>query len=135
MKLTTQRLKQLIREELASLNEVGYLETEEDLKDWTCGFTGDPNDPLPSTVAKHSADLEAAKTLTAAMDPDELEQLLQHITDILAEPGAPSSDWDEDTPPLDLSDHGIGNVLASPGINKDLDRLKRRARRTVGGGK
>ena len=164
MSITKQQLKQLIKEEIFKLEEagrklthqqarqawrernprqpaaeqptldVGYIpgepgseEHEVGLKDWASGFTGDPNDPLPSTVAKRSADLEAAKTLVSAMDPEELEQLQQHISDSLAEP--------EEVEALDLSDRGIGDVLASPGINKDLDRLKRIANRTVGGGR
>jgi hypothetical protein len=134
MSITKQQLKQLIKEEIFKLQEVGFIpgepgseEHEVGLKDWASGFTGDPNDPLPSTVAKHSADLEAAKTLVSAMDPEELDQLQQHISDILAAP-------DEDEA-LNLSDRGIGNVLASPGLNKGLDRLKRVARGTIGGGR
>jgi hypothetical protein len=134
MSITKQQLKQLIKEEIFKLQEVGFIpgepgseEHEVGLKDWASGFTGDPNDPLPSTVAKRSADLEAAKTLATAMDPEELDQLQQHISDILAAP-------DEDEA-LNLSDRGIGNVLASPGLNKGLDRLKRVARGTIGGGK
>jgi len=133
MNITKQQLKQLIKEEVFKLEEVGYIrgepgseEHDADLEDWASGFTGDPNDPLPSTVAKRSADLEAAKTLVSAMDPEELEQLQQHISDTLTEPAA-----------LDLSAAArrVGDVTAPPGINKDLDRLKRIAKRTVGGGR
>ena len=133
MKITKQQIKQLIKEELFKLEEVGYIpgepgseEHDVGLKDWTSGFTGNPNDPRPSTVAKRSADLEAAKTLVSAMDPEELEQLQQHISDSLAEP--------EEVEALDLgaAAKNVGDIMASPGINKDLDRLKRWARRGVG---
>jgi hypothetical protein len=136
MSITKQQLKQLIKEEIFKLQEVGYIpgepgseEHEVGLKDWASGFTGDPNDPLPSTGAKRSADLEAAKTLVSAMDPEELEQLQQHISDSLTEP--------EEVEALDLSAaaKNVGDITASPGINKDLGRLKRRAKRTVGGGR
>jgi len=49
--------------------------------------------PLPDGV-----DLEEVKALVAIMAPDDLDELQQHISDILTEPGAPASDWDEDNP-------------------------------------
>ena len=124
MKITKQQIKQLIKEELFKLEEAGYIpgesgseEHKAGLKDWTSGFTGNPNDPLPSTVAKRSADLEAAKTLVSAMDPEELEQLQQHISDSLAEP--------EEVEALDLGAVDIGNPLASKGVNSIMDRLRK----------
>jgi hypothetical protein len=100
MKLTKQQLKQFIKEELKTLSEAHdhgpYPQTPEQLKDWTSGHIGDPNDPLPSTLAKSGADLDAAKTMADAMGADELELLQQHISDILAEPSAPSTDVGND---------------------------------------
>ena len=55
--------------------------------------------PLPDGV-----DLEEVKALVAIMTLDDLDELQQHISDILTEPGAPASDWDEDNPGLDPED-------------------------------
>mgnify|MGYP003627904058 CR=1 FL=1 len=55
--------------------------------------------PLPDGV-----DLEEVKALVAIMTLDDLDELQQHISDTLTEPGAPASDWDEDNPGLDPED-------------------------------
>ena len=102
MKLTKQQLKQIIKEELKILSESDdhgpYPQTPEQLKDWTSGFTGDPNDPFPSTVAKRAKDFEAAKTLVSAMAPEELRQLQQHISELSDEADASSSEKGDDAP-------------------------------------
>lgn len=121
MKLTKEQLKQIIKEELSNLEEVGYIrgepgseEHEADLEDWVSGFTGDPNKPLSSTVAKRSADLEAAKTLVSAMDPKELEQLQQHISGLSAKADTSSSDSDEDTGEVEALDVSSSSIEIDP---------------------
>tara|TARA_Y100000034_G_scaffold135489_1_gene207603 strand:+ start:2568 stop:3002 length:435 start_codon:yes stop_codon:yes gene_type:complete len=133
MKLTKQRLKQIIKEELKTLSESHdhgpYPQTPEQLKDWTSGFTGDPNDPLPSTVARRAEDLEAAKTLVSAMAPEELRQLQQHISELSDEADASSSEEGDDASGGEGAGDGPYSFMSHKDIEKQrLAAMKRRRR-------
>ena len=122
MKITKQQLRELVREQISKFNEVVE---DSDLGDvlerrpgknpvmdrmrrraantrGTGPYSSQPEpdeQPLPDGV-----DLEEVKALVAIMTLDDLDELQQHISDILTEPGAPASDWDEDNPGLDPED-------------------------------
>ena len=139
MKITKQRLKQIIQEELNKLREgdedwpgylppAGHEEHDERLKDWVSGHTGDPNDPLLSTVRrgteKRRADLDAAITLVSAMENKELEQLQQHVTSLLAAPDTSSSDSDDSDDSNRLHLRTQGDIL---GRGRNTSRVRQGA--------